>query len=110
MSAEEKANVHVLSEHTKAWLQKLPDEARPTALPEQFARIANRISSLWKHPDELIEYIDELLVDSRGGRSGFPMTVAMELATLKDYYEQNVDPERGASYRWDPRRKDEQKG
>jgi hypothetical protein len=108
MSTADKANANALNEHTRAWLEKLPENVRPKALPEQFARIANRLSSLWKHPDELIEYIDELLVDTRGGRSGFPMTIASELATLKDYYEHNVDPERGASYLWDPRRTEEE--
>ena len=99
----------VLSEHAKSWIEKLPEDVRPKELPEQFPRIANRISSLWKHPDELMEYLDDLLVDTRGDRGGFPMAVAMELATVKDYYEMKVDPERTKAYLWDPRRKDEPK-
>ena len=97
-----------LNDHARKWLEKLPEDVRPKILQEQFARIANRISSLWNHPDELIEYLDELLVDTRGDRSGFPMAVASELVTLKDYYEMNVHPDSKA-YLWDPRRTNEKR-
>jgi hypothetical protein len=99
----------VLSEHAKTWLSKLPDDVRPKELPEQFPRIVNRLSSLWRHADELMEYLNDLLVDMRGDRQGFPMAVAMELANVKDYYETTVDPEYSKAYLWDPRRKNEPK-
>ena len=91
-----------LNEHARKWLEKLPDDARPKILEEKYPRIINRISSLWKHPDELMEYLDELLVDTRGGRAGFPMSVATELVNLKDFYDQNIHPD-SKSYLWDPR-------
>ena len=49
--------------------------------------------------------MDELLVDERGGRAGFPMSIASELATLKDYYDLEVHPDRTNAYLWDPRLK-----
>jgi hypothetical protein len=103
MTDERKNDAVTLNEHARKWLEKLPEEVQPKLLTEQFPRLLNRISSLWKHPDELMEYLDELLVDSRGGRAGFPMTVALELATLKDYYETHVHPDSKA-YLWDPRK------
>jgi hypothetical protein len=109
MSATDKPEAG-LSANAKAWLEKLPDDTRPRVMIEEFPRLANRLSTLWRHPDELMEYIDELLVDTRGNRAGFPLAVAMELATLKDYYEQHVHPDRGKAYLWDPRRKNEEKG
>ena len=93
-----------LNEHARKWLEKLPEDVRPRTLEEQFPRILNRISSLWKHPDELMEYLNELLVDTRGGRAGFPMAVATEIVNIKDYFESN-DPD-SKSYLWDPRRRD----
>lgn len=106
MSTSEKPPEARLAEHARHWLEKLPENVRPNAVVEQFPRIANQLSSLWKHPDELLEYIDELLVDRRGKRAGFPMEVAMELASIKDYYEMNVHPDSKA-YLWDPRRREE---
>ena len=95
-----------LNDHARKWLEKLPPEAQPKVLLEQFPRILNRISSLWRHPDELMEYLDELLVDTRGGRAGFPMAIATELVNIKDYYEMNLHPDSKA-YLWDPRRREE---
>lgn len=93
-----------LTENARKWLAKLPEESRPVLLVEQYPRLVNRISTLWRHPDELMEYLNDLLMDTRGrgDRQGFPMAVAMELASLKDYYELNLHPDSKA-YLWDPR-------
>ena len=92
-----------LTEASVALLAKLPDDIRPKELHEQFPRIFNRISAMWRRPDSLIVYMEELLVDSRGDRAGFPLRVALDLATLKDYYERVVHPDAAAPYLWDPR-------
>jgi uncharacterized protein len=103
MSTPEKPpEVVTLTERANKWLEKIPEEARPKLLQDQFPRIVNRISSMWNHPDELMEYLNELLMDTRGDRAGFPLPVAMEIATIKDYYEMNIHPESKA-YLWDPR-------
>jgi hypothetical protein len=106
MSTPQTPGPGAINEHARKWLAKLPPETYPKILAEQFQRIINRISSLWRHPDELMEYLNELLVDTRGGRAGFPMSVATELVNLKDYYEMNLHPDSKA-YLWDPRRRDE---
>jgi hypothetical protein len=107
MSTSQPLAPGTLNEHARKWLEKLPEEIRPKVLNEQFPRIINRISSLWLHPEELMEYLDELLVDTRGGRAGFPMAVATEIVNIKDFYEMNLHPDSKA-YLWDPRRRDEQ--
>ena len=91
-----------LSERTLKWLAKLPEDVQPKATAEQYPRLVNRIAGLWNHPEDFMDYINELLMDSRGDREGFPLSVAMELATVKDYYEMNVNPDSKA-YLWDPR-------
>jgi len=92
-----------LSAAAEGWLTNLPDDIRPNAVQEQYPRLVNKMASLWKHPDEFVEYLDELLVDKRGDRSGFPMKIALEIATIKDHYEMNVHPEMTKAYLWDPR-------
>ena len=96
-----------LTAAAEGWLENLPDNVKPKVIQEQYPRIVNRLASMWKHPDEFVEYLDELLVDKRGDRDGFPMTIALELATIKDYYEITVHPERTKAYLWDPRQQDQ---
>jgi hypothetical protein len=99
----EKPEDRTLTEASVALLAKLPDDIRPKVLHDEFPRIFNKISSMWRRPDSLIAYMEELLVDTRGDRQGFPITVALDLATLKDYYERVVHPDAAAPYLWDPR-------
>ena len=54
----------------------------------------NRIARLWHRPIQLDAYFDDLLIDQRGGRQGFPFAVASELAALKVYYETKIYPKR----------------
>jgi hypothetical protein len=56
--------------------------------------VVNHIACLWRRPAHLDRYFDDLLIDKRGGRQGFPFAVANELAVLKDYYETEVYPKR----------------
>lgn len=74
------------------WLAGLPAEIKPAVLPKDYARIINALSGRWGIPAECIGYFDELLIDRRGTRHGFPMSVALELARLKNYYESEVHP------------------
>lgn len=53
----------------------------PYRLEERFARIVNRIGALWLTP-QLDHYFDDLLVDRRGGRQGFPAEIMSELMAL----------------------------
>ena len=89
----------------EAWIAKLPDDMRPKVTIEKYPRIVNKMAALWNHPDDFMLYVDDLLVDLRGKRAGFPLAVVMELATIKDHYEMKVHPERSKAYLWDPRQK-----
>ncbi|HEX4586106.1 MAG TPA: hypothetical protein VH183_14855 [Burkholderiaceae bacterium] len=84
---------------TIKWLAGLPADVRPTSLPIQFVRIANALARVWGDPRRCLEYLDDLLIDRRGGRQGFPFEVALEIAGLKDYYETTVHPT--AQTAWD---------
>ena len=77
---------------TARWLAELPVEFRPKETAARFPHIANMLSTRWMTPIACREYFEELLLDARGDRQGFPSTVVRELAALKDYYESVVFP------------------
>ena len=81
-----------ITEVTRAWLESLPMSVRPVALANKYPRIANRFALLWKQPRKCDVYFENLLVDERGGRQGFPQSVALELVTLKTHYQTVVFP------------------
>jgi hypothetical protein len=73
---------------TFTWASKLPPEVQPRTLLYRFPRIANLIATMWEDPNSLRRYIDDLLVDKRGSRQGFPLEVLRELFQLRAYYDE----------------------
>ena len=57
---------------TFAWASTLPVEVRPTLAALQVSRIANLMAAMWPDPNSFRRYMDDLLVDKRGNRQGFP--------------------------------------
>jgi hypothetical protein len=83
---------------TFQWAAKLPPDVRPNSLLRQFPRIANFMAAAWGDPGALRPYLDELFVDRRGNRKGFPPDVMGELFALRTHYE-GLHPATGK--RWD---------
>jgi hypothetical protein len=90
--------LNILLSTTAAWVQKLPLDVQPQVLCDRFPRIANALSSAWPDSERARAYFAELLVDSRGGRQGFPKDVLRELLALQTYF-QTEHPE--TSDTWD---------
>jgi hypothetical protein len=88
----------VLSDEASRWLVELPADVRPIALARKFPRIANSICDLWRRVARCEEYLDSLVVDLRGDRSGFPPDVAKDLHVLRGYYA-DLHPKQGSN--WD---------
>ena len=67
-----------------------------TALPAHFPRVLNRVADVWNRPTEADRVFDELLLDGRGGRQGFPSLVIEELTRIRAYhqvvYPKKIDP------------------
>jgi hypothetical protein len=63
----------------------LPPEFQPRAIGKAFPRIANALAALWTRPDAFTSYLDDLLIDNRGARQGFPIDVLAELHALSGY-------------------------
>ena len=98
--APERHRDRVLSEKAQRWLDRLPEDMRPIELSRGFPRIVNRLAALW-HDEGLTEHmLTELLVDTRGGRQGFPAAVAAELKTIYDLHSTRVDETETAADRW----------
>jgi hypothetical protein len=73
---------------TAEWAAKLPPDVRPRVLLRAFPRIANAIAAVWTEPETCRPYVDELFVDRRGNRNGFPPDAMEELFALRAYYEE----------------------
>jgi hypothetical protein len=71
---------------SQKWLEHLPHDVRPLALAMQFPRIVNLVAMQWHDRRACAEYFEELLIDRRGGRRGFPTDVQRELSRLRNYW------------------------
>jgi hypothetical protein len=52
-------------------------------LARRFPHVLNQLSAVWDDLPVAAELIDDLLVDRRGGRRGFPADVLAELLTIR---------------------------
>jgi hypothetical protein len=75
---------------TLAWAAKLPPNVQPHELIRSFGRVANLLAANWDNAEATIACLNELLVDTRGCRTGFPPKVANELLALRSYYAVSV--------------------
>jgi len=91
-------NDEALTGTARLWLRKLPAGRRPQRLCTLYPRIANRIAWIWRDAELTQALLDDLLVDRRGGRAGFPKAIVVELRRLRDYSERGADAESGVGY------------
>jgi hypothetical protein len=75
-----------LSTAGEAFLASLDETVRPAQLAVRYPRIVNKMAQLWRQPRQMDRYLDELLMDTRGKRQGFPLQVLGELVALKEHY------------------------
>lgn len=66
----------------RRWLASLPSAVRPRALAKHYPRLANRLADAWADDKSVALVFDDLLIDHRGGRRGFPGAVKVELHRL----------------------------
>lgn len=81
------ARDRILSAEAWSWLEALPSEVRPKALALQFPHVVNQMALIWPSGTESLRHLRDLMVDQRGGRRGFPMSVADEIAKLYEWRE-----------------------
>ena len=71
-----------LTDAARRWLALTPAHARPVLLAARHPRIVNRMAALRGDPAQLLEWLDALLVDERGGRAGFVPAIRAEIVRL----------------------------
>jgi len=89
---------------TLTWAHALPADRHPMALMTKYPRIANLLAVLWQDPNSLRRYVDDLLVDKRGNRQGFPLDVLREIFDLRALYDELHPPNLSP---WEVMNKDE---
>ena len=72
----------------RRWLRSLPARRRPLRLCIEHPRVANRIAWVWRDPVAAAQVLDDLLLDSRGGRRGFGVAITRELQRLRGFNDQ----------------------
>lgn len=85
----EVARDSALTGTARHWLQRLPPRRRPYRLCARYPRVANRIAWLWTDPVMSAQVLQDLLVDRRGGRAGFPSWILRELHRLQEFNQQH---------------------
>jgi hypothetical protein len=83
-----------LSAEAVRLLDGLSRKCRLNALPARFPRVVNRIAALWNRPTAAESCFEELLLDSRGTRAGFPPEVLSELLALRHYNASRIFPKK----------------
>lgn len=76
----------VLLASAAQWLDALPADVAPRKLALLHPRIANWICDLWDKPLPCARLLADLLIARRNKRKGFPLDVAMEIASVGAYY------------------------
>jgi hypothetical protein len=82
-----------LDPRSKLIIESLPTAIRPSGIVESFPHIMNLIASSWHEPRAFVRTLDDLLIDDRGNRAGFPFAIIVELTDLREYYFSTVRPE-----------------
>lgn len=97
-------------------LERLPEAARqfspdvqqilaqlPAALSlgrscSRYPQAVEKLLKHWRNPAEFRLALDGMMMDSRGGRQGFPFDVVSEFSALREYYDQYVSPIRTSGW------------
>jgi hypothetical protein len=82
----------VLVSETHVWLRRIPGRLQPKQLCRFYPRVANRLARCWHDTVAFETLVQDLLVDRRGGRAGFPPRIVVELQVLRQFRERHLDP------------------
>jgi hypothetical protein len=71
---------------TEKWFDRFPPHEAPCALASQYPRICNMIAVHWNDHLGAPKLFEDLLVDRRGGRAGFPPAVRRDLIAVQEHW------------------------
>jgi hypothetical protein len=75
-----------LDESGKAFLAQMSGKTKLELTASSFPHILNRLSPFAYQPSMMVRALDQLLIDDRTHRQGFPFDVLMELGNLRELY------------------------
>ena len=77
-----------LAERVAAALATPSEFPSLATIERDYPHLIPKIRAAWASPDQFARLMSDLLLADRGSRQGFAPNVALELARLRDYYEQ----------------------
>jgi hypothetical protein len=87
-----------LSAPARARMAGLPPTVSLNRTCERFPHVVERLLKYWPDPVAFRAALTALMVDTRGGRQGFPFDVVMELVALGDHYDRQVAPPKAGAW------------
>jgi hypothetical protein len=83
-------------------IEALPPVIQPDVLiiREQYPNIGNKIASLWGSV-QLHKYLNQIIIDDRGGRQGFPQPIISALLRIFQHHSTLVPVNVGLDGTWD---------
>ena len=85
-SASERRVREPLDAGGKALLEQLAGKVSLRETARDFPHVVNRLAPYGYRPAQMVKGIDELLIDDRPNRQGFPFAVFTELSELRAFY------------------------
>lgn len=64
----------------------LPEPCRLSLTRQRFPHVLNHLAAEWDAPPRFARLMNDLLLDGRGNRHGFPPETVRELSALHDHY------------------------
>lgn len=80
------ARVEAIDIRAQRLFASLPYAFRLSITRQRFPHVLNRIAAEWEAPMRFLQLMEELLIDQRGQREGFPFETVLELTNLREYY------------------------
>jgi hypothetical protein len=83
-----------LSAEASRLMDALARKCPLSQLPARFPGVLDRIAAVWHQPTIAERCFEELLLDMRGSRAGFPPEVLRELLALRNYNSSRIAPKK----------------
>jgi hypothetical protein len=80
----------VMLSATHVWLRRLPPRIHPKHLCRYHPHLANRLATCWGDRGRVERFVDDVLIDRRGGRKGLSARVKTELLCVERFHSQQT--------------------
>ena len=92
------ASARQLSPDAQRILAALPPAVALARSCAQYPQAVEKLLKHWRDPTEFRTTLDSMVIDSRGGRQGFPFDIVREFGALREYYDLYVNPVKSSGW------------